>query len=144
MRPPHDGQNHGPRRRAPQFYLDRDFFLGNHADIFAPGNSPPRLLPRRPAGERGVTHLLLHSSTMQNVMARRGTMETRLAELIAAHELVPVREAEPMNMENRPRKKVKKSAAPPRLRPVGVPAAPHAAVTVLYLILAFPTPSTFP
>ena len=80
------------------FYLDRDFFLGNHADIFAPGelSTAPAFLAA--LQQRGVTHLLLHSSTMQNVMARRGTMETRLAELIAAHELVPVREAGPMTL----------------------------------------------
>ncbi len=30
------------------FYLDRDFFLGNHADIFTSQNSPPR----RPSSPR--------------------------------------------------------------------------------------------
>ena len=80
------------------FYLDRDFFLGNHADIFTPRElaGPPAFLAA--LQQQGVTHILIHSSTMQNVTARRGTMETRLAELIAAHELIFVREAGPMTL----------------------------------------------
>jgi len=80
------------------FYLDRDFLLGNHADIFTPQElaSAPAFLAALRA--RGVTHVLLDPATMQNVRAHRGTMEPRLEELIAAHELVFVRQAGPMSL----------------------------------------------
>ena len=80
------------------FYLDRDFFLGNHADIFAAQELATAAGFRGALERRGVTHLLIHEATMQNVTGRRGTMETRIAELMAAHELVMRREVGPMSL----------------------------------------------
>jgi hypothetical protein len=80
------------------FYLDRDFLLGDHAHIFSDQDlaiAPAFLAALR---RMRVTHLLIHASTMQNITARKGTMETRLAELIAAHELRPVSQGGAMSL----------------------------------------------
>jgi len=80
------------------FYLDRDFLLGNHANIFSAQDLGSAAGLRAALRRRGVTHVLVHTSTLQNIAARRGAMETRLAELIAEHELLPVAQLGPMSL----------------------------------------------
>jgi hypothetical protein len=72
------------------FYLDRDFLLGNHASIFTAGelnNTDAFLGALR---RLKVTHVLIHGAMMDDVAARRGAIETRIAELIARGALRPV------------------------------------------------------
>jgi hypothetical protein len=72
------------------FYLDRDFLLGNHASIFTAGelnNTDAFLGALR---RMKVTHVLIHGAMMDDIAARRGAMETRIAELIARGALRPV------------------------------------------------------
>jgi hypothetical protein len=72
------------------FYLDRDFLLGNHADIFTSeelNNTDAFLAALR---RMKVTHLLIHGAMMDDVASRRGAMETRIAELMARGTLRPV------------------------------------------------------
>jgi len=80
------------------FYLDRDFLLGNHANIFSAQDLGSAAALRAALGRMGVTHVLVHTSTRQNIAARKGAMETRLAELIAGHELLPVAQLGPMSL----------------------------------------------
>jgi hypothetical protein len=70
------------------FYLDRDYLIGNHAEVFSPQDlsTAGALLER--IGEMGVTHLVLDSATLRNMDSRSGTIETRLAELRLARRMV--------------------------------------------------------
>lgn len=72
------------------FYLDRDYLLGSHAQIWAEQDlkSPDALLA---AWHRmGITHLLIHVSTLRDVAAGRGAMERDIAGLEAAGEIRPL------------------------------------------------------
>lgn len=69
------------------FYLDRDFLLGDHAAIFSEQELSRTEFFLRAVTRLGVTHLLLHTSMMQNIAGRHGAMETRLADLIEARKL---------------------------------------------------------
>jgi len=71
------------------FYLDRDFLLGNHAELFSAQDlaGPEAFL--RALRHMGVTHLLLHSSTVRDMRARSGAVETLLADLDAAGSIRP-------------------------------------------------------
>ncbi len=80
------------------FYLERDFFLGNHAVIFRAEETATAAAFEGTLRRDGVTHVLLDGVTTGNVMARRGTMETRLAELIAARQLRLVRQFDTMSL----------------------------------------------
>ncbi len=80
------------------FYLDRDFFLGNHAAIFSDQELASPTSFRGALARWGVTYLLLDDRTRQNVDAHRGSMETRIAELIATHDVVLVRQFGPMSL----------------------------------------------
>ncbi len=66
------------------FYLDRSYLLGNHAEIFTAADlADPRALlgaMRR----MGVTHLLIHSSTLAEIATGSGRIETLLRDLRAA------------------------------------------------------------
>jgi 4-amino-4-deoxy-L-arabinose transferase-like glycosyltransferase len=63
------------------FYLNRDAFLGDHAELFTAADLASADALLAALRRMGVAHLLLHASTMQNIAARQGTMESRLAEL---------------------------------------------------------------
>jgi len=65
------------------FYLNRDHLLGDHAEIFPPTDlaNPDSLL--RALRRLGVTHLAIHASTLSNMEAHTGVLETRLSELAA-------------------------------------------------------------
>ena len=69
------------------FYLDRDYLLGDHAAIFSDRDlaSPDSLLAA--LRRMGVTHLLIHISTLANVAARRGAIERDIAGLEAEGKL---------------------------------------------------------
>lgn len=86
----------GPEPRM--FYLDRDFLLGDHARIFSDQELSAAPSFRAALRSMGVTHLLIHASTMGNITSRKGIMETRLAELIAAHQLRPVSQSGAMSL----------------------------------------------
>jgi hypothetical protein len=66
------------------FYLDRDYLLGDHAEIFSPEDlaTPSSFITA--LNSWGVTHIAIHSSTLQNVTQRSGLLETRIADLVAA------------------------------------------------------------
>jgi hypothetical protein len=70
------------------FYLDRDYLLGNHAEVFSTRDlaSSDGLLEA--LDRMGVTHLLLHPTTQEDMVARSGALETRLAELATAQEIL--------------------------------------------------------
>ncbi len=72
------------------FYLDRDCLLANHAEIFSPEDlaSPSALL--RTLKHMGITHLLIHESSMRDLTARSGKLETLLADLAAAEHIVQI------------------------------------------------------
>lgn len=63
------------------FYLNRDYLLGDHAELFTPAELANADVFLATMHRLGVTHILTHASTMQNIAARRGTIERRLAEL---------------------------------------------------------------
>jgi len=72
------------------FYLDRDSLLGDHAEIFSRSDlssGPPFLAALR---RMGVTHLLLGSAVVQNMLSRSGLIETRLSDLAAADVIRPL------------------------------------------------------
>ncbi len=65
------------------FYLNRDYLFGDHAEVFTPrdlSNSDSFLEALR---RLGVTHLVIHASTLRNLESNSGKLETRLAELAA-------------------------------------------------------------
>ncbi len=70
------------------FYLNRDYLFGDHAEIFTPTDlANPRAFLA--ALQRlGVTHLVIHASTLRNMETHSGTLESRLAELAAQGDLV--------------------------------------------------------
>lgn len=70
------------------FYLDRDYLLGDHANIFSPRDlaDPESLLAAFRA--MGVTHLLLHASTMRDVAGRVGVMATAIADLAVERAII--------------------------------------------------------
>jgi len=66
------------------FYLDREYLLGNHTEIFTSQDLAGADALLNAFDRLGVTHLLLHSSTENDMRSRSGAMATRLAELDAA------------------------------------------------------------
>jgi len=78
------------------FYLDRDYLLGNHADIFTAEdlNDPDALLAK--LKDMGITHLLIHRTTMDDIARRSGHLDPLLADLMEAKRLVSIRAIGPM------------------------------------------------
>jgi len=80
------------------FYLDRDYLLGNHADIFSAEDlsSPGALLA---AFDRmGITYVLLHSSTLRDMAAGAGRIETDLHALATEGSLRLIQEVGPFTL----------------------------------------------
>jgi 4-amino-4-deoxy-L-arabinose transferase-like glycosyltransferase len=71
------------------FYLDRDYLLGNHADIFSSQDlaSPDSLLTA--LRRAGVSHLLLHASSLRDMLVRKGEIESLLGALLDEQALSP-------------------------------------------------------
>lgn len=63
------------------FYLDRDYLLGNHAAIFSARDLASAAALQARLRQMGITHLLIHQRTQADIAARRGAIETRLADL---------------------------------------------------------------
>jgi hypothetical protein len=72
------------------FYLDRGYLLGNHAQIFSARDlaSPDSLLAAM--RRMGVTHLIIQVSTLQDMVQRKGVLETDLAGLEAEQKIRPI------------------------------------------------------
>lgn len=72
------------------FYLDREYLLGNHAQVFSPSElaTPDALLAA--LDRMGVTHLLLSVATLRDMSARKGEIETDLAGLEARGKIRPL------------------------------------------------------
>lgn len=85
---------HEPR----MFYLERDYMLGNHAEIFDEGElaSPEAFLAA--LREREVTHVLLDAAVAEDVRLRRGTIERLLGALAARGALSHVADCGPMTV----------------------------------------------
>ncbi len=66
------------------FYLERSYLLGDHAEVFSPEDLASAEALLHALREMGVSHLLLHSSTLVDMDTRSGAIETRLADLQAA------------------------------------------------------------
>ncbi len=63
------------------FYLDRDYLLGNHAEIFTAEDLADASSLLAALRRMGVTHLLIHASTVGDIEARSGRLETLLDDL---------------------------------------------------------------
>ena len=72
------------------FYLRRSYVLGNHAEIFSSEDlaSAGALLDALTG--MGVTHLLIHATTLRDVGARSGALERLIADLAAARRIRPM------------------------------------------------------
>ncbi len=72
------------------FYLNRDYLLANHAEIFSSADlaSPTALLTA--LKEMGVTHLLIHVNTLRDVSTASGALERLIASLAAAQRIRPL------------------------------------------------------
>jgi hypothetical protein len=66
------------------FYLNRDYMLGDHAEIFTRGDLAGASAFVAALDEWGVTHIAIHSTMLDNVTQRSGLLETRIADLVAA------------------------------------------------------------
>jgi len=72
------------------FYLDRDYLLANHAEIFSRQDLTSRGALLGAFRDMGVSHLLLHTSTLRDMQARSGRIEALLADLEAEGEIGPL------------------------------------------------------
>jgi 4-amino-4-deoxy-L-arabinose transferase-like glycosyltransferase len=72
------------------FYLERDYLMGNHAEILTGADlaSPDSLLAA--LRRLGVTHLLIGVSVLREMAAKRGAVETDLAGLEAEGKIRPL------------------------------------------------------
>jgi len=72
------------------FYLERDYLLGDHAEIFSAEDlsGPEAFLGAMQ--NIGVTHLVLHTAVLGEVAARRGAVGRALAALVDEGRLQPV------------------------------------------------------
>ena len=72
------------------FYLERDYLLGDHAEIFSGEDlsGPEAFLGA--IQKIGVTHLVLHTGVLREVAARRGAVGRALAALVDEGHLLPV------------------------------------------------------
>jgi hypothetical protein len=68
--------------------LDRDYLIGNHAEVFSPRDLATADALLGKLGEMGITHLVLDRATLRNMDSRSGAIETRLAELRVARRMV--------------------------------------------------------
>jgi hypothetical protein len=66
------------------FYLNRDYLLGDHAEIFTRGDLAGPSTFMRALDDWGVTHIAIHATMLDNVTQRSGLLETRIADLVAA------------------------------------------------------------
>ena len=69
------------------FYLNRKYLLGNHAEIFSAEDVASAGALLGALKGMGVTHLLIHERTLQDVGARSGVVERLIADLAAAQRI---------------------------------------------------------
>jgi len=72
------------------FYLNRDYLLGNHAEIFTPEDLATPSSFMTALDKWGVTHIAIHSGMLDDITQRSGLLETRIADLVAAGWLKPI------------------------------------------------------
>jgi len=78
----------GPEPRT--FYLDRDYLLGDHAEIFSGEDLSGPAAFLGAIQKIGVTHLVLHTAVLREAAARRGAAGRALAVLVDEGDLRPV------------------------------------------------------
>ncbi|MBN1460537.1 MAG: hypothetical protein JXA57_13470, partial [Armatimonadetes bacterium] len=66
------------------FYLNRDYLLGDHAEIFTRADLAALSSFMTALDNWGVTHIAIHSGMLDNISQRSGLLETRIADLVAA------------------------------------------------------------
>ena len=69
------------------FYLNRRYLLGNHAEIFSSEDLASAGALVGALKGMGVTHLLIHETTLRDVGARSGALERLIADLAAAQRI---------------------------------------------------------